>query len=226
MTRLIAIGDIHGHSKALIKLLELISPREGDKFVFLGDLIDRGPDSKGVCDIAIELAQTHPTEFIMGNHEEMALASAMGKSEVRMWKQFGGIQALQSWGINHDTYGPQDFYKLPPGHLRLLGNMSDYHQHGMHVFVHAGYDSRKLEHTPSYTLRWSKLNKNPPPPLYGPYGEKFTVWCGHTVQPRVLDWGHLVCIDTGCGVLENGYLTAVDVFTRTYWHVDTAGRRV
>jgi serine/threonine protein phosphatase 1 len=52
--RLIAIGDIHGHNDKLKSILEQIDPQQSDQFVFLGDYIDRGPDSKGVIDTLIE----------------------------------------------------------------------------------------------------------------------------------------------------------------------------
>ena len=56
--RIIAIGDIHGCSTALESLLKAISPREGDLFVPLGDYVDRGPNSKRVIDVLIELSKT------------------------------------------------------------------------------------------------------------------------------------------------------------------------
>ena len=48
-SRTIAIGDIHGHFKALVGLIDLINLNPEDTLVFLGDYINRGPDSKGVC---------------------------------------------------------------------------------------------------------------------------------------------------------------------------------
>jgi serine/threonine protein phosphatase 1 len=54
--RIIAIGDVHGCSKALATLLEAIQPTESDTLVFLGDYIDRGPDSRGVLEQVITLS--------------------------------------------------------------------------------------------------------------------------------------------------------------------------
>jgi len=72
--RLIAIGDIHGHLDKLERLLQLIMPTDNDKLVFLGDYIDRGPDSAGVVDHLIQLPDRFPqTVFLRGNHEQVAM---------------------------------------------------------------------------------------------------------------------------------------------------------
>lgn len=224
MARIIAIGDIHGHSKALRNLLDAISPTAEDEFVFLGDLIDRGPDSKGVCDTVIELAGEHLVHTVMGNHEEFAISATLGRGMLKDWLKFGGAEALQSWGVFPLTATPDDVKKLvPPEHWRLFANMVDYHETDDHVFVHACYSpSRTMAEQTSTDLRWTKLTGEIAP-LYNRDGTYRTVWCGHTPNPKVRDLGHVVCIDTGMGVFPNGYLTAVDVLTRKFWHADDSG---
>ena len=70
-SRLVAIGDVHGCLKELEELLKLIQPSVKDLVVFLGDLVDRGPDSKGVVDCVRELQLTYPYVFsVLGNHCE------------------------------------------------------------------------------------------------------------------------------------------------------------
>ena len=71
--RTIAIGDIHGHSRALAALLENVKPQPQDTLVFLGDSIDRGPDSRGVVEQVIALQERCHVVPLMGNHEEMLL---------------------------------------------------------------------------------------------------------------------------------------------------------
>jgi serine/threonine protein phosphatase 1 len=71
--RTIAIGDIHGHIKALVGLIDLINPQPEDKLVFLGNYINRGPDSKGVLQFIIDRIQRCNIVCIMGNHEEMMI---------------------------------------------------------------------------------------------------------------------------------------------------------
>ena len=73
--RLLAVGDIHGYLDKLRQLLEdQVQPTTDDRVVFLGDYIDRGPDSKGVVSYLINFAQQFPKSiFLRGNHEQMLL---------------------------------------------------------------------------------------------------------------------------------------------------------
>ena len=63
--RIIAIGDIHGCSKALESLLSAVVPQDDDLFVPLGDYVDRGPNSKRVIELLIELSKTHQVEPLL-----------------------------------------------------------------------------------------------------------------------------------------------------------------
>jgi serine/threonine protein phosphatase 1 len=140
MGRLIAIGDIHGHARALRGLLDLIGVRPDDEFVLLGDLIDRGPDSAGVLDIVLDLARECTCHVLMGNHEEMLLAAATSRSELKFWKRHGGAEAMASWGLDPLRVQPEDLLRsLPGGHAGLIRGMKDYHETADHLFVHAGY---------------------------------------------------------------------------------------
>src|SRR5437870_6195602 len=109
--RTIAISDIHGCSAALAALLQAIDPTPFDTLVFLGDYIDRGPDSRGVFEQVIALAQRCSVVPLLGNHEEMLLAALEGQSELRYWLKFGGTEALASYG---HRAGPE----LRPADLR------------------------------------------------------------------------------------------------------------
>jgi serine/threonine protein phosphatase 1 len=72
--RLLAVGDIHGHLNKLQGLMAQVKPTNNDRVVFLGDYIDRGPDSKGVIEHLIDFQQRFPqTVFLRGNHEQMLL---------------------------------------------------------------------------------------------------------------------------------------------------------
>src|SRR5262249_22206274 len=88
--RTIAIGDIHGCSAALAALVRAIAPTPPDTLVFLGDYIDRGPDSRGVLEQVTALAERCTAVPLLGNHEEMVLAALEGPSELRYWLKFGG----------------------------------------------------------------------------------------------------------------------------------------
>ena len=70
---IIAIGDIHGCARTLDALLQTLAPKSDETLLFVGDYIDRGPDSKGVIDRLIRLKKEHPCIFLRGNHEDLLL---------------------------------------------------------------------------------------------------------------------------------------------------------
>jgi serine/threonine protein phosphatase 1 len=93
-----AIGDIHGCLKALKELIGQLPVKDGDEVVFLGDYIDRGPDSKGVLDYI--LANQKPNwHFLRGNHEQMLLdwLGTPNPLAAANWLLNGGHQTLQSY---------------------------------------------------------------------------------------------------------------------------------
>ena len=109
MARILAIGDIHGCLTALDTLLGFVQPTPDDQLIFLGDYIDRGPDSKGVLDRLIELKQTRQIVCLRGNHEVMMLAGREGRDDFRFWMSFGGMEALGSYaepgaGVSLETF--------------------------------------------------------------------------------------------------------------------------
>ena len=78
--RTIAIGDIHGCSAALAALVRAIDPTPADLLVFLGDYIDRGPDSRGVVEQVIALGKRCAVVPLLGSHEETVLAALEGRN--------------------------------------------------------------------------------------------------------------------------------------------------
>ncbi len=154
MQRTYAIGDIHG---CLDKLQDLIkrcqldadAEKQTAKFVFLGDYIDRGPDSHGVVEFLINLQSQQPdlTICLAGNHEELALgAHYAGQYEI--WLRNGGDETLRSYGIESAA-------DLPPHHIAWFNSLLDRHDDGRRLFVHAGIDPwRPLDQQHSQDLRW------------------------------------------------------------------------
>src|SRR5207248_4013862 len=98
MSRFLAIGDVHGCSRALDVLLADVCPRSGDTVVALGDYIDRGPDSKGVLDRLLDLHRTGRLVALRGNHEVMMLNARQSKEDFLGWWRCGGEAALVSYG--------------------------------------------------------------------------------------------------------------------------------
>ena len=102
--RLLAVGDIHGCLAAFDDLLNWVRPTPDDVVVALGDFVDRGPNTRGVLDRLIELKSRLNLICLRGNHEQMMVeARDGGRSELRMWLGVGGIQALQSYGVDRDA---------------------------------------------------------------------------------------------------------------------------
>lgn len=130
-----AIGDIHGCHGKLERLLgECRRYADGrpTKYIFLGDLIDRGPDSHAVVQTVMDLQAHDPTNVIAltGNHEELLRASDTSHG-LTQWLANGGSEALRSYGLT----SPND---LPPDHTLFLHNLPTHYDDGQRFFVHAG----------------------------------------------------------------------------------------
>jgi serine/threonine protein phosphatase 1 len=216
--RIIAIGDIHGHAKALAALVRLIQPQPSDTLVTLGDYVDGGPDSKGVLDQLIELEGRCHLVPLMGNHEEMMLGAREGRDNLKFWMQFGGDIALNSYGADRTTS------LVPWEHWAFLKRLRLYHESAHHFFVHANYfHNRPFQEQDSQTVLWRPLEGYDLPRRH--YSGK-TAIVGHTCRKmrEIFDIGHLKCIDTGCG--HGGLLTALDVTSGRLWQVTEEGEQV
>jgi serine/threonine protein phosphatase 1 len=132
------IGDIHGCSDLLETLLMQIKPlAETDTVIFIGDYIDRGPDSKGVIDKILELKREHGRVItLMGNHEFMLLGALNGQKRME-FLAMGGGKTLESYGLAPDAI--DDLAKvLPPNHRAFLQDLLPYWEDEKHIYVHAG----------------------------------------------------------------------------------------
>ena len=103
--RIYAIGDIHGRSDLLRQMFTVIdadlarSPFNRVIHVFLGDYIDRGPDSHGTIELLLERARRHESVFLKGNHESLLLQVLEDPALYQDWKKFGGLETLISYGV-------------------------------------------------------------------------------------------------------------------------------
>lgn len=209
--RLIAIGDIHGHSLALQALLSQISPKKGDVIVTLGDYINRGPDSCGVLDTLLGLQEQCHLIPILGNHEEMMLDSRDDHHAEQRWRFHGGEATIQSYG------GNSGIEQIPQTHWDFLSQCRSYYETEDFIFTHANYCwYSALDDQPSSLLRWLSLEESVPQP----HVSGKTVILGHT-PGSVRDEGFYRCIDTGCGF--EGLLTAMDVESKRVWQVTETG---
>jgi predicted RecB family nuclease len=211
--RTIAIGDIHGCSRALRALLKAVAPLAGDTVVTLGNYIDLGPDSKGVVELLLSLTGGCTLVPLKGDHEELFLAALRGQDVLGRWHSAGGEQTLRSYCVDH----PSD---VPQLHRTFLSSCEDRHETDTHFFVHANYrGGLPLRYQPRAVLRRQSLDTEQP-------GAHFTgkvAVVGHTPQKtgEILDLGYLVCIDTYCHGGE--WLTALDVGSGRYWQANEKG---
>jgi serine/threonine protein phosphatase 1 len=138
MKRTFAIGDIHGCSDLLIELLDNIGPfAPGDTVMFIGDYIDRGPDSKGVLDIILALRQKHDRVItLMGNHEFMLLAALNGHNREE-FLEMGGDATLRSYGLDPSSLDGLASV-LPESHRGFLDDLLPYWEDEKFIYVHAG----------------------------------------------------------------------------------------
>ena len=110
-TRIYVIGDIHGRSDLLDRMVEQISrdldanPISDCVTVTLGDYIDRGPDSRGVLDRLVR--NTFPTDLIAlkGNHEALLQMFLDDPAVAEHWRRLGGLETLHSYGVPAACWG-------------------------------------------------------------------------------------------------------------------------
>lgn len=148
-----AIGDIHGCLDKLERLFQLCALDADDqpaKFIFLGDYIDRGADSRGVVQYLMDLQAYMPERVVClkGNHEDMLLSAVEDESREDHWLRNGGTQTLYSYQV------PTAF-DLPRHHLDWLGSLPLSYDDGLRFFVHAGiHPDRPLNQQDDHDLLW------------------------------------------------------------------------
>ena len=209
--KLYAVGDIHGCSLALIRLMNLIEEdRAGApaKIVFLGDYIDRGPDSPGVIQHLIDLKNSTKTPeveyvFLKGNHEVLLFGYWAGDNHLgQTFIYNGGYQTISQ-------YDAQD-YTMGKHRAEFFEDLELFHRDGDFFFVHAGIDPFvPLNEQEEETMIWDRSHVK----YTGMYPENVFVVHGHTPVDEFTIFGNQMNIDTGCvfgkQYSEYGKLTAV-----------------
>ena len=231
--RVYAVGDVHGRLDLLDRLLaridanDALRPRAATTIVFLGDLVDRGPESAAVIDRVLELRdEGRDVRCIMGNHEETFLAALDGKENaLRFFIRIGGQETILSYGVSEDAYLAADYDELaallaarvPPAHRAFLEAMERYVEFGDYLFVHAGIrPDVPLAEQSGTDLRWIRTRFLDHP---GDHGRM--VVHGHTITPQVDERPNRIGIDTGA--YRTDRLTALGLEGTARWRLDTAG---
>jgi serine/threonine protein phosphatase 1 len=151
--RIYAISDIHGCADLLQKMFTVIDrdlTTVGSMrpiHVFLGDYIDRGPESRQTIDLLVNRSRKHETVFLKGNHEAFLFDVLKSPSQLQGWKQYGGLQTLASYGLtpslNPDEAEQAELIKelankIPPYQRRFFNSLRLRFVCGDFFFVHAG----------------------------------------------------------------------------------------
>ena len=151
--RLYCIGDVHGRVDLLRDLHTMISEDaqgfEGElTLVYLGDLIDRGMQSREVVDLLLDEPLTgFEVVYLKGNHEQTLLDFIEYPEQAASWLAWGGRETLVSYGVplpaglqRADPQALRDTLvaRLPERHLAFYRGMDVYHEAGDYLFVHAG----------------------------------------------------------------------------------------
>lgn len=220
MQKTYVIGDIHGCHDCLSDLLSRISPEPGlDRIVFLGDYIDRGPQSRQVVEILLELRRRHAaTIFLKGNHED-ALLQYLAGGQKRFYLEIGGRETLLSYGCQEPFEDCRKF--IPDRHLEFFCDLLPYWEDSENIFVHAGIKAGiHLTQQPADWLYWVTAERF----LKQRHDFGKRVIFGHTVveEPTALTPDR-IAIDTGavyggsltCLILPD--LECISVPCPNYW---------
>lgn len=232
--RAYAVGDIHGRLDLLDELLGKIDadnsarPAARVTIIFLGDLIDRGPQSAQVVE---RLRRYRPAfakpVFLMGNHEEVLLRILAGETAILPdWLRFGGVECARSYGI--DPVGLQCSSRsaalrmlrqaIPRDHVKFLSSFVDTASFGRYLFVHAGIrPGVSLSQQLPQDLRWIRL-----PFLEDDRDHGRIVVHGHTISEAVEVRNNRIGLDTGA--YRTGILSALGVEGDERWILQTQVR--
>ncbi len=215
--RRIIIGDVHGYYDTLITLLAAIAPEKDDAVYFLGDLIDRGPQSAQVVEFVIQ----NNYHCLRGNHEQFLL-DVFGKGRIcgeilQAWLYSGGYATIASYDQQMPPQKHIDWMKALPNYLDL----------GDIWLVHAGvHPQMSIEKQTSDQFCWIRDEFHR---MTQPYFADKLIITGHTitftlpgVQPGKLAAGPgWLDIDTGAYHPQSGWLTGLDITQGKVYQVNT-----
>lgn len=212
------IGDVHGQTdklRQIIAQLAKVPDIHRRWIVFIGDLVDRGPDPAGTISLYCELAKQHDkVTWVCGNHE-LAMAGSLSLFEKPDYVDFTGRwlhhydshTTFESYGVKHkDIDGLRA--ALPEEHRRLLSDLPWSVEHSDYLFVHAGLDRNMPFDTQVRILRERDFTLSHPPWLYSktfiisgpPLDCPVTVVMGHVPLPQVEIRNGQIATDTSGGV--------------------------
>jgi serine/threonine protein phosphatase 1 len=226
-----AIGDVHGCYTLLNQLIQAIDKDDEQRgeidtrLLFLGDYIDRGPNSRAVIELMMKLdIGEDRVIFLMGNHEETLLATADGhRRAAALFHKMGGRETLLSYGVsaqdydNSDAAGIVDLVRsaIPTDHLSWMRLLRSSYAAGDYLFVHAGIrPGVPLKAQLPSDLRWIRKEF-----LESSSHHDAMVIHGHSVTDEIDEKANRIGIDTGA--YASGRLTAIGLEGSERWFLQT-----
>lgn len=228
MENYIAIGDIHGRFDLLSNLLDKIGPMPMHKYVFLGDMVDRGPESFEVVNRIKAMCEAGSAIALLGNHEDMMLDYHAKKypDHYDVWMMNGASKTVTSYLGAATLYGAGRFFQAfeRSGHAAWLKSLPYFYETDKVFFSHAPVPKEKWRwrdvlkredfRTDKNVLTWScHGNVGAREDEFAHDHGKIAV-CGHVhalqegiLAPRV--YPHIIYADTGSGCAPHGPLTGI-----------------
>ena len=228
--RIYAVGDIHGRLDLFDELLAKIDADDRARdftethLILLGDLIDRGADSKGVVERAMRLCATGKCRVLMGNHEEVLIKTWDGdRRTASLFARIGGRETLLSYGVSEDDYEAADLQELveltrahvPESHVEFMRGFEETISEGDYLFVHAGirpgvpHDEQSRADT-----RWIRREF-----LEDERDHGAMIVHGHSIAEDIVERHNRIGIDTGA--FATGKLTAIGLEGTERWFLST-----
>jgi len=215
-----AIGDIHGRKDLLEALIDRIRAHAGDadhELIFLGDYIDRGPESAGVVEYLIQSDALQGVDytFLKGNHEATLLDFLDNPAVGPSWSTYGGLETLLSYGVKDVGLSRDETAwaetatrfreKLPASHLDFYRRLESFALRGEYFFVHAGIDPDKpIQAQTDADLLWIRDAF-----LSSPRQHDYMIVHGHTPEAAPHKDKRRIGLDTGA--YQTGVLTAAAI---------------
>jgi serine/threonine protein phosphatase 1 len=210
VSRLIAIGDIHGCCRTFQSLITAIDLKKNDRLILLGDYVDRGDQIRELIDLIIDLRDKgFLITPLKGNHEDMLIESVTDPEMFFLWKMNHGRSTLESFGV-------PDAGHLDNKYLGFFRSLPEYIAVGNILFVHAGFNDYIDD---PFSDTQSMLWESNPQYMHPLLRDRIIVH-GHRpkqvefVQAQIRNQSHVIPIDTGCvyGKDEGyGFLSALEL---------------
>lgn len=223
------IGDIHGRSNLLDQLVKNVPwDITRDKLVFLGDLVDRGNDARGVVERVMSLVSANPNIVVLrGNHEQMLLDCLDYGDLQWLIPENGGLATLEAYGFALDQLKDVSDIKIPEAHVDFFRGLPFYHEDEQAIYVHAGLIPGELpSETDPDVLIWTRDLD-----FFKSYEGKLCFF-GHTPtaylprEGRLRRWGIYIshsCVGIDTSGEEESPLSCIQVETFTLYQSYPSG---